>query len=302
VSPLLVVNADDAGLDPARDAAILDAFDRGIVRSASVVVNGPTAEAFVAAARSRPGFGLGLHLNLTDGRPVATTRPFTLLGADGAFPGDVAEVSRRAVDGRRTAQEVEREVVAQWRRLQGFGITPDHLDGHEHVHVLPTIVDGVLAALRFVGARVHVRVPSEGDPPAGVPAIDTPSLAVGTTIFPRPRMAQVRAGHGGLATVGLHADRVRGAIRPPLRAADGFVGMAFAFAPRLDVLLAGLRAVTGAVVEWMVHPGRMTTRTTAGSSDARREQELALLLLPATRAAVEADGWRLGSFAEASAR
>ncbi|MFO0932866.1 MAG: ChbG/HpnK family deacetylase [Planctomycetota bacterium] len=298
MSKVLVVVGDDAGLDPARDAALLAAADAGVLRAASVVANGPTAEAFVAAARSRPGLSLGLHVNLTSGAPSARARPFTLLGPDGCFPADAAEVGRRAVDGRVSREEVEQEVVAQWRRLVALGATPTHVDGHHHVHVLPAVADGVLAALRFVGAAVHVRVPAEEMPPEGVPPVDRPVMPLGTAMLSRLRMAQVRAGHAGIATVGYHADRLLLAVTPPLRRTDGFVGLAVSAAPRLDVLRAALAAAPGPVVEWMTHPGRMPSRPTPFSSDPRRDEELALLVAPATRAALEADGWRLASFAD----
>lgn len=299
MSKVLVVVGDDAGVDAARDAAILAAADAGVLRAASVVANGPTAEAFVAAARTRPGLGLGLHVNLTDGAPLAKARAFTLLGPEGRFPGDAAEVGRRAVDGRVSREEVEAEVVAQWRRLVALGATPDHVDGHHHVHVLPGVVDGVLAALRFLGAAVHVRVPAEEMPPEGVPPVDRPVMPLGTAMLSRLRMAQVRAGHAGVATVGYHADRLRLAVAPPLRRADGFVGFAWSAAPRLDVARAALAAAPGPVVEWMTHPGRMPSRPTPFSDDPRRDDERAVLVAPATRAALEADGWRLASFAEA---
>lgn len=299
MSKVLVVVGDDAGVDAARDAAILAAADAGVLRAASVVANGPTAEAFVAAARTRPGLGLGLHVNLTDGAPLAKARAFTLLGPEGRFPGDAAEVGRRAVDGRVSREEVEAEVVAQWRRLVALGAAPDHVDGHHHVHVLPGVVDGVLAALRFLGAAVHVRVPAEEMPPEGVPPVDRPVMPLGTAMLSRLRMAQVRAGHAGVATVGYHADRLRLAVAPPLRRADGFVGFAWSAAPRLDVARAALAAAPGPVVEWMTHPGRMPSRPTPFSDDPRRDDERAVLVAPATRAALEADGWRLASFAEA---
>ncbi len=299
MSKVLVVVGDDAGVDPVRDAAILAAADAGVLRAASVVANGPTAEAFVAAARARPGLGLGLHVNLTSGAPLAQARAFTLLGPDGRFPGDAAEVGRRAVDGRVSREEVEAEVVAQWRRLVALGATPDHVDGHHHVHVLPGVVDGVLAALRFLGAAVHVRVPGEEMPPEGVPPVDRPVMPLGTAMLSRLRMAQVRAGHAGVATVGYHADRLRLAVAPPLRRTDGFVGLAWSAAPRLDLLRASLDAAPGPVVEWMTHPGRTPARPTPFSDDPRRDDERAVLVAPATRAALEADGWRLASFAEA---
>ena len=42
---ILVVNADDAGVDPARNRGILRAASKGLVRSASVLVNSSAARA-----------------------------------------------------------------------------------------------------------------------------------------------------------------------------------------------------------------------------------------------------------------
>jgi chitin disaccharide deacetylase len=298
---LLIVNADDAGLDAAQDAAILDAFDHGIVRSASVVANGPTAEAFVREAQRRPGFSLGLHINLTDGRALAVARTFTLTGLSGAFLGDKHEVWRRAVEGQIDPREVSREVVAQWRRLVSFGVTPDHVDSREHVHILPEISDGVLEGLAMVKARVFVRVPDEGDPPPGTPSVNVPAIPVGTVILSARRLGQLRAGHTGIAAVGLHAERLRRRIASPLRATDAFLGLALALAPRLEHFDAGLRAATGDVVEWSVHPGRLGTRLATGSLDAQRGEQSRLLADPATRAVLDAAGFSLCSFADAIA-
>lgn len=292
----LVVVADDAGLDPVRDAAILRAHDLGLVTAASLVANGPTLEAFVAAARARPRLSLGLHVNLTEGRPLALTRGFTLTGPGGAFLGDKQALWRRAIEAQVDAVEVEREVVAQWRQLEALGVTPDHVNGHQHVHVLPALSDGVLAALAAVRARVAVRVPAEDDPPAGVPPVRLPAIPVGTAVFPPRRLAQLRAGHGGVAGLGVHADRFRRRVVAPLVATEGFLGLALGAAPRLDVLVESLRRVAGATVEWMTHPGAMPGRPGTYGGDAARDEELALLTHPAARAAVEAAGFALASF------
>ena len=294
----LVVNADDAGVDAARDAAMLDAFDRGIVTSASVVANGPMAEAFVKAALSRPALGLGLHLNLTEGAPLGG-RSFTLAGAAGRFPGDKKAVWKRAVDGHVDPQEVERETVAQWRRLAQFGATIDHVDGHNHVHVLPGILDGMLKALEFLKASVHVRLPAEEDPPPDAPPVVQPQVPLGTVVLSRHRVRQAQAGHGGIASVGAHADAARGAIHAPLWSASGFAGLALAVDPGLFLLGASVKSGRGDVLELMVHPGRSAASTSGFSADVRRAKERDLLCLPAARDAVAAAGFELSTFAAA---
>jgi predicted glycoside hydrolase/deacetylase ChbG (UPF0249 family) len=290
----LVVNADDAGLDPARDAAILAAADRGVVRSASVVANGPTAEAFVAAARRVPGLSIGLHVNLTTGRALAG-RAFTLTEPDGSFLGRKDLVWRRAVDGQVDAREVEEEVLAQWRRLKALGAEPDHVDGHHHVHVLPGIAEGVVGALLALRAHAFVRVPAEAMPPAGTPHVSEPAIPLGTTVLSRARLAQMQAGHGAIAAIGAHADAFRGFLRKGLRTTEGFTGLAFGVAPSAAALRALVAAAPGGTVEAMAHPGRVDGLG-AFSSDARRDEEALVLRDPALRADLESDGVALVSF------
>jgi hypothetical protein len=56
----MIVNADDLGLSAEIDRGIFEAHDGGIVTSASVLIDGPDAEAAVRQARQRPRLGLGV--------------------------------------------------------------------------------------------------------------------------------------------------------------------------------------------------------------------------------------------------
>jgi hypothetical protein len=289
----LVVNADGAGIDPARDAAILEAVDRGIVRSASVVANGATAKAFVEEAKKRPGLGIGLHVNLTEGEPLAG-RAFTLTDGRGRLLGDRRGVWKRAVDGHVDPHEVAREVEAQWRRLASYGAEIDHVDGRDHVHVLPGAHDGVFLALETLGAAVHVRVPAEGDPPPDASPVREPSVPLGTVVLSRMRVNQARAGHGGLASLGAHADVARGSVRPPLWTADAFAGVAFAADPGPFLYSSALHSA-GRVVELMVFAGPLAGP--GGAPDPRRAKEQALLVAPETVRAAGGMGFTLSTFA-----
>ena len=68
--PELIIVADDFGVSEQRNLGILHAMEAGVVTLASVMVNGAAAEAGIQLARERGFLGrLGLHLNLTEGRP-----------------------------------------------------------------------------------------------------------------------------------------------------------------------------------------------------------------------------------------
>ncbi len=117
----LIVNADDLGYDPEIDRGILEAHARGIVTSATAMVESPFA---AAALRSAPAsLGVGLHLVL-----------------DPALPrGAAADAVRRQLD----------------RFLSLRGAAPTHLDSHKHAHASPEILVAVAAVA--AEARLPVR-------------------------------------------------------------------------------------------------------------------------------------------------
>ncbi len=63
----LIVNADDLGYDPEIDRGILEAHARGIVRSATAMVETPFAAAALAAAPASLAVGLHAVLHPGDG-------------------------------------------------------------------------------------------------------------------------------------------------------------------------------------------------------------------------------------------
>src|SRR5690348_12321713 len=82
---ILIVNADDFGMTEGHNNAILDAHRSGIVTSSSLLANGYAFDHAVALAKQTPTLGIGVHLTLTEGLPVAS-KVNTLLGPDGKFP------------------------------------------------------------------------------------------------------------------------------------------------------------------------------------------------------------------------
>lgn len=130
---VLIINADDLGIDPAIDRGILQTLREGVVSSATLMVNMPHAQ---AAAREASGLSLGLHLNLCRGAPLWPDFPKELLGADGNFtearaaslPADVVEAETRAQ-------------LARFTELTGHVAT--HVDVHRHLHLHAEVLEGL---------------------------------------------------------------------------------------------------------------------------------------------------------------
>src|SRR5262245_64423892 len=111
----LIVNADDFGLSAGVNRGIIEAHERGIVTSASLMVRGSAAAAAAAYARAHPALSVGLHLDLGE-----------WAWRDGGWVS-VYEVVR-ADDARAVVAEAARQLAA-FRRL--VGLSPTHLDSHQ---------------------------------------------------------------------------------------------------------------------------------------------------------------------------
>jgi predicted glycoside hydrolase/deacetylase ChbG (UPF0249 family) len=160
----LVVNADDFGASDAVSRGILEAHRRGIVTSTSVLGNcsDPAGAAHLLA--DVPDLGVGVHLTLSGGPPVAPLdRVRSLLGPDQALPGNVRDVFAAWARGDLRQDEVEHEFDAQVVRLRELGLKIDHLDTHRHVGFLPLIgraVEAVAHRHGIAGIRMAVERPS----------------------------------------------------------------------------------------------------------------------------------------------
>jgi predicted glycoside hydrolase/deacetylase ChbG (UPF0249 family) len=137
----LIVNADDFGLTTGVSRGILDAHRRGIVSSTTVLANLPPDPELDAEAAAAPRLGLGLHVNLTRGRPLCPGPLVpSLVGPDGLF---VRDPDRLDVHAR--PDEVRREVDAQLDAFaRRFGRPPTHADSHHHVHRRPRVMEAIV--------------------------------------------------------------------------------------------------------------------------------------------------------------
>ena len=75
----LIVNADDLGWTEGVNRGIAEAHAHGIVTSTSLLANGGAFVSGVELALSRQGLGVGVHLNLSDGAPLAAPELVTTL-------------------------------------------------------------------------------------------------------------------------------------------------------------------------------------------------------------------------------
>ncbi|XP_041642927.1 carbohydrate deacetylase [Cheilinus undulatus] len=156
----LVVTGDDFGYCPRRNQGIVDCFQAGGLSNVSLLVNAAAAKEAADLAK-RHSIPIGLHANLSEGVPVCQglQADSTLVNQRGFFHGKMG--FRKALErGQLSMKQVELELRAQVRLFTELtGHLPHHMDGHQHVHVLPGVREvfaQVLSDLSITFTRVPV--------------------------------------------------------------------------------------------------------------------------------------------------
>ena len=134
MSRAAIVNADDFGQSAGINRGIVEAHERGIVTSASLMVRWHTAPAAAAYARAHPRLSVGLHVDLGES-----------IYRDGEWISLYERVNRQ------DARAVEAEIRAQLSLCRELlRRDPTHLDSHQHVHTeepARSILDGIAREL-----------------------------------------------------------------------------------------------------------------------------------------------------------
>jgi predicted glycoside hydrolase/deacetylase ChbG (UPF0249 family) len=144
---LLIVTADDVGLHAGMTEGAIRAHREGIVTACSVVANGAAFEDAVARLRDVPSLEVGVHLTLVEERPLTAIR------APKKYTSFVPLYLARVL----SIGAIERELRAQIERVLASGLRVTHLNGHQHLHLLPRIFQVVRELAREYGIP-YVRI------------------------------------------------------------------------------------------------------------------------------------------------
>ena len=263
----LIVTADDFGLHPAVNEAVELAHRDGVLTAASLMVGAPAAADAVARARRLPRLRVGLHLVLADGvAMLPRTQIPALVDAAGRFGDNMALDGARFFFLPAVRRQLEAEIRAQFEAYAATGLPLDHVNAHKHFHLHPTVLSLILRIGRDYGLRA-VRLPAE----AGAPALLRPWL----------RLLARRLDAAGIA----HNDSV--------------IGIGHSGGMDENVMLEALQSLPAGLTEIYLHPATISGGAIAASMpDYRHADELAALLSPRVRAAVERLGVPLGGFTD----
>jgi predicted glycoside hydrolase/deacetylase ChbG (UPF0249 family) len=271
---LLVINADDYGLTEAVSRGILEANRLGVVTSTSVLALAPAFDTTARWLADVPGIGVGAHLALVgEDPPLLPARQIpTLVDRQGHLFPTWRHFLRAAARNRIDADDVRAELEAQLARIVGAGLVLDHLDTHQHLHLWPMVGDVVIDL-----AQRH-----------RIPAVRVPTSRRHTL--------------PGFGIRRLQRGLVRHADRCGIRHVEWSAGLdeAGGLTPaRLLSLLESAEASGARSAELVTHPGKADDPDRHRYAwDYRWGEELAALLAPETRLAVDRLGLRLATYAD----
>ena len=128
----LIINADDFGFNREITDGIVEAHKNGVVTSTTLMINMAAAEYAIDRAADCPNLSVGLHMNLTAGRPVSDPEEIpSLVGKDGLFH-DHRVFFRKANRCQFNSSELELEMRRQLEKVHSLGLVPTHADSHHH--------------------------------------------------------------------------------------------------------------------------------------------------------------------------
>jgi predicted glycoside hydrolase/deacetylase ChbG (UPF0249 family) len=259
----LIINADDYGYFPCISRGIIDAANSGAVTATGILANSPHLTTQLEWLDSVESLDLGVHLNLTFGKPLTSGMSEKLSRWHGCFPG-IYLMSLLILTGKITIQDIRVEWRAQIEACRQRKLL--FLNSHEHIHMLPVLFPLVLELAREYQIP-HVRL-TEADWSAWAPIRNT--LIQTMQVINRPRLIAKQPVFLGLSRSGK---------------------LDYCY---LETIFSKLEA--GKHYELMCHPGRFD----AGEiSDSKLQSyhdwdgELALLQSPKVHALYEKYGIRL---------
>lgn len=278
----LILNADDFGLTPGVNAAILRAHRDGVLTNATLMANASAFDDAVALALATPSMGVGCHLVLVGGRSVAPAREIpSLASPDGQLPSSLATFAARVASGAIKQSDIEKELRAQVEKIRSAGIVPTHFDTHKHTHMLPPVLRAVGVIAGEFGIH-RIRKPFE-------------RLRHSWSGSPKPKQL-FAASTVRVMSVSFRSLSKKCGLRSP----DHFLGLASTGRLGPPALRRLIDTLPDGQTEIMLHPGICDADLAATGSRLQRERELELaaLLDPDVKRAVATAGIRLITYKE----
>lgn len=136
----LMITADDAGLSTGIDQAVVALHQAGMTSTASLMCNFPQVETAFATYDEHPELELGVHLTLSDGKPLTqAARRSNLVKHNGYFHDRFFLFSLALFPSSKLLAAITEELQAQMDVFIAAGVQPSHITTHHHFHSMPSL-------------------------------------------------------------------------------------------------------------------------------------------------------------------
>lgn len=147
-----ILNADDFGMSSYYNRAVLEGYSYGILKSASLVANGSAfEEACSEIIPACPNLGIGVHLNVIEGKPLCSDLD-TLVDSNNNFYNGYGTFILKSMYDKNFMKQLELEFRAQIEKILAV-TTVSHIDSHVHVHAIPRIFELVCKLAKEYGIK-----------------------------------------------------------------------------------------------------------------------------------------------------
>ena len=133
----LKITSDDLGVSLGVNRAIEKAYLYGALNQASLMVNQEFTNHAIKCTLSRcPGLKVGLHFNLTYGKPISPPEEVGLLiKSNGSFNLSFLMLFFYSIFfSKKLEKQISRELQNQVNFFQKNGLEMSYIDSHEHIH------------------------------------------------------------------------------------------------------------------------------------------------------------------------
>lgn len=138
----LIVNGDDFGISSGANRSIIKAHQEGILTTTSLMVTGNAASQAIRLAHRHPSLGVGLHLTLAAGKSqLKPTEIPGIINQRFEFDPSPTRAGLRYFFKPALRAHLRQEINAQFVEFKVTNLPLDHLNGHLHFHLHPTVFE-----------------------------------------------------------------------------------------------------------------------------------------------------------------
>lgn len=136
-----ILNADDLGLSNNINKGVIDGYNSGILKSASLCANGDAFGSVINEIMPEcTNLCIGVHLNIIEGKALSDTEKINLLvDKNGNFNNSYIQLLLKSYN-KEFIKQLEIEFRAQIEKIKKH-LNPVHIDSHVHTHGIPKIFE-----------------------------------------------------------------------------------------------------------------------------------------------------------------